>query len=102
MRGSTLPNSCMYSRGTSLVVLSLTDSFFIPAILIPKDKYKINSNGRILCGMSATGGIFRFGGILFLISFHLMTVANPFWTFSGFSYLILATALLIFAETLGP
>ena len=78
MRGSKWPNSCMNSCGDILVVLSLSDSCLIPVILTPKYKYKINWNGRLLCGMSATGEIFRFGGILVLITFHLMTVAKQY------------------------
>ena len=68
----------MDSCGASLVVLSLTDSCLIPVSLIPKDKSKINQNGRLLCSMAATGYIFRFDGILVLIYFHLMTVAKPY------------------------
>ena len=64
MCGSTWPNSCMDSCGYSLFVISLTYSCLFPVILIPKDKSKINQNGQLLCGMDATGGIFRFGGIL--------------------------------------
>ena len=61
-----------------LVVLSLTDMCLIPVSLIPKDKSKINQNRRLLCSMAATGEIFRFGGILVLISLYFMTVAKPY------------------------
>ena len=101
MRGSTWPNSCMDSCGEILVVISLIGSFLIPVILIPKDKSKLNQNGQLLCGMAATGAIFRFGRILVWIYFHLRTVAKPYWNFSDVSFMILATALLVFAETLG-
>ena len=101
MCGITWPNSCMDYCGASLVVISFTDSCLIPVILIQKDKSRINWNGRLLCGMSATGDIFRFCGILVLISFHFMTVANPYWNFSNVYFLRLETALLFFAETWG-
>ena len=78
-------------------MISLTYRCFFSVILIPKDKSKINQNGHILCGMDATGGIFRFGGILVQVYFHLMTVAKPYCTFSYIYFLILETALLIFA-----
>ena len=59
-------------------MISLTDSCLITGILTPKDKSKINLNGQLLCGMYSTWEIFRFGGILVLIYFHLMTVAKPY------------------------
>ena len=102
MGGSTWPSSCIYSCGGSLVVISLTDICLIPVSLIPKDKSKINWNRRLFCVMSTTGEIFRFGGILILISFHLMTVVKPYWTFSYVSFMILVTALLVFSEMWVP
>ena len=78
MNGSTWTNSCMDSCGSILVVLSLNDIFLTPIRLIPKDKSKINQNGRLLCGMDATGEILSFGGILVLIYFHLKTLENPY------------------------
>ena len=86
IRGITLSNSCMDYWGGVFFVLSLTDSCFISVSLIPNNKSRINQNGQLLCGMAATGEIFRFGGILVLISFYFMTVAKPYWTFSGFLF----------------
>ena len=92
----------MYYFGARLVMLSLTGSYLIPFILTPKDKSRINWNGKLLCGMATTRDIFRFGGILVLIYFHLMTVAKPYWSLPVVSLLRLATALLVFDETWGP
>ena len=69
--------------------------------MIAKDKSRTNRNMRLFCGISATGDIFRFRGILVLITFHLMTFAKPYWNFSYVSFLILATDILVFAETWG-
>ena len=80
----------------------MTDSCLIPVILIPKDKSKINRHEQLLCGMAATGDIFRFVSILVLIYFHLMTVAKPYLFLSDVSFLILETALIVFADTWGP
>ena len=52
--------------------------------------------------MAATGKIFRFGGILVLITFHLMTVAKQYWNLSDVYFLILATTLFYYYETWGP
>ena len=79
----------------------MADICLISVSFIPNDKYKMHQNGRLLCGMAATGEIFRLGGILVLIYFHLMTVANPYRTFSDVSFLRLVTALLVFAESGG-
>ena len=78
MRVITWTNPSMDSCGVSLVVTSFTDSCLIIVILIPKDIYKINWNGRLLCDLAATGDIFKFVGILVLIYFLLMPVANPY------------------------
>ena len=52
----------------------------------------MNRSGLLLCGIAATGEIFKFGGILFLIAFNLITVVNPYLTFSNASCLIVATS----------
>ena len=75
-----LPSFYMDSCGVIMVVLLLTDGYLISLRLIPKERSQINFNGRILCGIAATGEIFKFGRILLLVTFHLITVANPYFT----------------------
>ena len=91
---STLPSSFMDYCGASMVVLSLTYGCLIPFSLIPKERSMMNQNGWLLCGISATGEIFKFCGILLLIALHLITVAKPCFTFSNVYFLIVVTALL--------
>ena len=78
MSGSTWPILCMDSCGEVLVVLLFTDICLISVSLIPNNKSKINWNGQLLCGMAATGEMFRFGGILVLFSLHFMTVEKTY------------------------
>ena len=61
----------------------------------------MNWNRRLLCGISAAGDIFNFSGILLLITFHLITVAKPYFIFSHISCLRLETAIFVFSETWG-
>ena len=51
----------------------------------------MNRNGKLLCEISATGDIFKFVGILFLIAFHLITAAKPYFNFSNVSCQRVAT-----------
>ena len=89
--GNTCSSLFMDSCVSSLVVLSFTDSCFIPLSLIPKDTSKINLKGKLLCVIAATGEIFNCGGNLLLMSFYFITVANPNCTLSAVSSRRLAT-----------
>ena len=62
----------------------------------------MNHNRRLLCEISATGDIFKFGEILLLIAFHLITVVNPYLKFYNVSCLRVETAFFVVAETWGP
>ena len=83
-------------------MLSLNDVCLIKSSLIPKETSRMNQNRRLLCGISDTGEIFKFGGILFLTAFNLITVANPYFTFSNIYCLRVVTAIFVFTETWGP
>ena len=63
---------------------------------------RINWNRQLLCGIDATGEIFKFCGILLLIIFHFITLAKQYLTFSNVYFMIAETALFVFAETRGP
>ena len=98
MRGSIFPISFMDSCGQILVVIQLTGGCLIPFILIPTGISSMNWNMLLLCGISTTGDIFNFSGILLLITFHLITVAKPYFIFSNLSYLRLETDFLFFLK----
>ena len=102
MFGRTLPRLFMDYFGESLVVILLTDVCLIKFSLIPKETSRMNHNRRHLCGISDTGEILKFGGILFLTAFNLITVANPYFTFSNIYCLRVVTAIFVFTETWGP
>ena len=91
MCGITFPISFIDYCGASLVVILLTGGCLITFHLIPKEISRMNRNGRLLCEISATGDIFKFCGILLMITFHLITVLEPYLTFHNVSCLRVKT-----------
>ena len=68
--------------GANFVVLSLTDLNGFPADLIPKERSRMHRKRQLLWGIIATDKIFRCGGMLSLMSFHLTVLAKPLSIFS--------------------
>ena len=99
--GNTHTISFIYSCGASLLVLSFNDGCFIPLILILKDRSKINPKGKILCGIPAMGEIFNCGGTLLLMSFHFITVENPYFNLSAVYIQRVVTNIFVLAEMWG-
>ena len=102
MQGNTHLRYSMDYCGYSLVVLWFTGGFFSPLSLIPKNRSKINLKGGLLCGIADRGEILNFGGNLFLVSLHFITVANPYCNFSDVSGQRVSTDLFVLAEIWGP
>ena len=55
-----------------------------------------------MCGIAATGEIFNCGGTLFLMPFHFINVANPYFYFSAFSSRSVAMDIFVLSEMWGP
>ena len=83
-------------------MISINDDYLITFNLIPMDISRMNWNKPLLCGISATGDIFKFSGILMFIAFHLITVAKKWFIFSKFSFMRVASDIFVFAEMWGP
>ena len=52
-------------------VLRLTDVIFLPLTFNWNERSRMQRNNLDLCGIIATGDIFRAGGMLFFMSAHL-------------------------------
>ena len=75
-----------HSLSRKLVVCGdLTEGMIPPLYLRLAERSRIVLHCLALCGTKTTGLIFKFGGILFLISPYLTTVAYPLLTLSATS-----------------
>ena len=101
-RRSASPSPAMAFCGASLFVALFTDGICLPFSLSWKDRSRMARYFLDLCGIIAIGEIFRFGGMLFLISFHFIFFAKPSFIFVSVSFIKHCLASFPFAEMCAP
>ena len=102
MRLTQFPSCTIASCGASFSVVSLTEGKVILFAFSWNDRSNMTLKDLLLCGMQATGEIFKFFGQLFLMSLNLTIFANPFFIFDAVSAWSAAAASQLCADLCGP
>ena len=99
---ATWPSWAIASGRLILRVFSFTDENFLPLWNSVNERSRIHLNGFDLCGIIATGNIFSFLGISFLMSPHFTSIAYLCFTLSSVSWRSWRTAFFLLAYRWGP